>query len=369
MDSLVAFDRVTRLGVMGADLAGFYDARYGQSYMETHPPLEEWRVRHLLALMPRTPRRILDYGCGRGGWIPFLSKIFPDAEIVGVDISRRALERARERFPAPTFRLIEGGAAPIKNEAFDLVFSYHVLEHVSDLEETVADMARAARRTGYLCVMVPCANEGSFEERVVRSVRDGLEPSVDGMSRFFFDDAGHIRRPTSGELLASFERHGVAAVEQMFAGQRWGAVEWLTTAGPDSVKELFDPGRARTRRDAAKLATLRWAFLLLASLARVERVRSPLRTALAGGLPPSRRALLAAAAPLKLLAFPTAATLRSLARVEWRRSSHRQNGSALYLLLRKQPVLAGSAASAGTRGPGPTAELGRKDLRSQEGAA
>lgn len=343
---------MTRLEVRGADLADFYDARYGQSYMETHPPLEEWRVRHLLARMPGKPRTILDYGCGQGGWIPFLSKIFPDAEIVGVDISRRALERARERFPTSTFRLIEGGAAPVTNEAFDLVFSYHVLEHVSDLEETVADMARAARRTGYLCVMVPCANKGSFEERVVRSVRDGLEPSVDGMSRFFFDDAGHIRRPTSGELLASFERHGVVAVEQIFAGQRWGAVEWLTTAGADSVKELFDPGRARTRRDAAKLLMLRRAFLPLAGLARVERVRSPLTKALAADLPAPRRALLAAAAPLKLFAIPIGTALRSLARVEWRRSGHRPDGSALYLLLRKETGPTGSAAPAGGGGPG-----------------
>ena len=358
---------MTRLEVRDDDLAGFYDARYAESYMETHPLLEEWRARDLLAKIPR-PRKILDYGCGQGGWIPFLSEVFPDAEIVGVDISRRALERARERFPSPTFRLIEGRTAPVSNDAFDLVFSYHVLEHVSDLEETVADMARAARRTGYLCVMVPCANEGSFEERVVRGVRDGLESSVDGMSRFFFDDAGHIRRPTSGELLASFERHGVAAVEQMFAGQRWGAVEWLTTAGKDSVKELFDPGRARTRRDAAKLVTLRWVFLLLAGLARVERVRSPLRTALASNLPASRRALLAAAAPLKLLALPTTLALRSLARVEWSRSRRQPNGSALYLLLRREPGLTGSAPS-GRRGPGPTAELGPEDLLSQDGAA
>lgn len=360
---------MTRLEVRDGDLADFYDARYDESYMESHPPLEERRARDLLARMPATPRTILDYGCGQGGWIPFLSEIFPDAEIVGVDISRRALERARERFPAPTFLLIEGGSAPVANEAFDLVFSYHVLEHVSDLEATVADMARAARRTGYLCVMVPCANEGSLEERVVRSVRDGLEPSVDGMSRFFFDDAGHIRRPTSGELLASFERHGVAAVEQMFAGRRWGAVEWLTTAGADSVKELFDPGRARTRSDGAKLVTLRWAFLLLAGLVRVERVRSPLRTALAGDLPASRRALLAAAAPLKLFAVPTTRALRSLARAEWRRSRHRPDGSALYLLLRKEPGLTGSAAPAGRRGPEPRAELGCEDLLSQDGAA
>jgi SAM-dependent methyltransferase len=360
---------VTRLEVTSGDLADFYDARYEDSYMETHPPLEEWRARDLLARMPATARTILDYGCGQGGWIPFLSEIFPSAGIVGVDISRRALEKARERFPASSFRLIEGGAANVTNEAFDLVFSYHVLEHVSNLEETVADMARAVRRSGYLCVMVPCANEGSFEERVVRSVRDGLEPSVDGMSRFFFDDAGHIRRPTSAELLASFERHGVAAVEQMFAGQRWGAVEWLTAAGPDSVKELFDPGRARTRRDAAKLVTLRWVFLLLASLARVERVRSPLRTALTGDLPAARRALLAAAAALKLLAVPTTRALRSRARVEWSRNSHRPNGSALYLLLRKEPGLTTSSGLPGRRGAGPTDELGHEDLLNQDGAA
>jgi SAM-dependent methyltransferase len=343
---------VTRLEVSEGDLASFYDARYRDSYMETHPPLEELRVRDLLTRIGRPPREILDYGCGRGGWTPFLVGLFPDAEIVGVDISSRALERAREQFPNQSFRLIENGAAPVTNESFDLVFSYHVLEHVFDLERAVADMARATRPGGHICVMVPCANKGSLEERVVRSVRDGRERSPDGMSRFFFDDAGHIRRPTSDELVAAFECHGVAPVEQLFAGRLWGAVEWLTSAGADSVKELFDPGRARTRRDATKLLALRWAFLPLAGLARVEQAQSPLRRGLAGDLPARRRGLLAAAAPLKLLAVPTGILLRSLAQVEWRQRGHRPDGSALYLLLRKEAGQTSSTPRAGGGGPG-----------------
>ncbi|MFI7703105.1 class I SAM-dependent methyltransferase [Nonomuraea sp. NPDC049480] len=42
-------------------------------------------------------RRILEAGCAEGVFTELLATTFPDAEIVGIDISEKALERARQR--------------------------------------------------------------------------------------------------------------------------------------------------------------------------------------------------------------------------------------------------------------------------------
>jgi SAM-dependent methyltransferase len=327
---------VTRLEVSSGELSAFYDERYAGTYMKSHPLLEERRVRDILDRLHVAPQTILDYGCGRGSWLPLLSELFPASEIAGVDVSQRALEKARRDFPACSFYLSEGGRAPLGSGSFDLIFSYHVLEHVYDLEDAVADLARLARPGGYLCIMLPCANKNSFEERVVRLIEGGVEPSIDGRRRFFFDDAGHIRRPTSVELVELFSRHDVLVREESFAGQFWGAVEWLSGAGTESIRELFDPRRGRTTTGRVSLVGLRMIFLALSVVMRMNSMRRPARRALTGGLSARKRLLLAVAAPLKLLAWPVGKSLGGLAWWEWRRCRTLPNGSAMYLVLQKR---------------------------------
>jgi SAM-dependent methyltransferase len=319
-----------------AALAEFYDERYAGSYMESHPRLDTKRVRDVLERVPLVPRTILDYGCGRGAWIPLLAEIFPEAAIVGLDISVHALERARVAFPEREFHLLEGNAAPLTSASFDLVFSYHVLEHVYDLEATVADMARLVRPGGSLVVMLPCANERSLEERIVRLIEGGVEPSHDGFSRFFFDDPGHFRRPTSAQLVRLFAEHQVATEEELFAGQLWGAVEWLTEAGPDAIRELCDPALARSPSARALLSALRSVLLGLSFFTRIATTKGVMRRAWADTTPAAQRVQLAAAAPMKPLAVPIAWGLRKVAWREWRRNQRDANGSAMYLLLRKE---------------------------------
>ncbi|WP_449062964.1 class I SAM-dependent methyltransferase [Planomonospora algeriensis] len=51
----------------------------------------------LRQLPARSYRRILEVGCSEGVFTWLLADTYPDAEITGIDISRRALERARRR--------------------------------------------------------------------------------------------------------------------------------------------------------------------------------------------------------------------------------------------------------------------------------
>lgn len=145
---------------------------------------------------------ILDYGCGQGGWIEHLSGALPGARVAGVEISGEAVGKVRARMPGIEIREFDGERAPMEDETFDLVFSYHVLEHVLDIEATVRDMSRLVRRGGYLCAMLPCGNAGSFEERLTRLMRDGKHRSITGSMRFYFEDPTHLRRMESDRIPA-----------------------------------------------------------------------------------------------------------------------------------------------------------------------
>jgi trans-aconitate 2-methyltransferase len=92
----------------------------------TRPP------RDLLAQVPlRSPRRVVDLGCGPGNSTELLIERFPHAEVIGIDSSPDMLRQARERLPRRTF--IEDDLATWKPEPdTDLLFGNAVFQWVPD---------------------------------------------------------------------------------------------------------------------------------------------------------------------------------------------------------------------------------------------
>ncbi|HEX8646061.1 MAG TPA: class I SAM-dependent methyltransferase [Thermoleophilaceae bacterium] len=316
----------------------FYDERYEGDYMSGHGDVEAGRVADTLAACGLPPRpAIVDYGCGRGAWIGALRQAFPGARITGIEISERAVERARLEHPGAEFLAFDGARAPLPDESADLVFSYHVIEHVIDLSETVGDMARLARPGGYVVAIMPCANAGSVENLAARLVAGALEPSSTGEPRLFYDDPGHLRRLTSAQLAAAFAENGCELAGELYA-RRLAAVGYIT-AIPGTVRALFDPSRGRTPAAAGVLAAARVAFtgiaaLVWAGLQPPERMR-----AIAAGDPsPARRAAAAAALAARPVARPASRLVQeTLPRWEWQRSAHVAHGaSAQFLVFRKR---------------------------------
>lgn len=82
--------------------------------------------------------RTVDVGCGEG-WVEALN---PD--VVGVDFSAVALERAREN---GAVQLVQAPAEdlPFEDGAFDLAISLGSLEHFADSQAALREMARVSR--------------------------------------------------------------------------------------------------------------------------------------------------------------------------------------------------------------------------------
>jgi SAM-dependent methyltransferase len=81
------------------------------------------------------PRRILDFGCGIGNSVVHLKAAFPQAQVVGLDVSARSLDIARGRFPnAATYEIYDGAEIKLPQQSYDLIFSSCVFHHIDAAE-------------------------------------------------------------------------------------------------------------------------------------------------------------------------------------------------------------------------------------------
>lgn len=112
-------------------LTGFKDGKPFTPYVPT------------LALPP--VRSVLDFGCGLGRNLPYLTTIAN--EVVGYDLPEM-IERCRLASPVPV-RLLTGDWTAVRGMRVDLVFASLVLQHIPtpQIERYAADIARLAPLT------------------------------------------------------------------------------------------------------------------------------------------------------------------------------------------------------------------------------
>lgn len=103
----------------------------------------------------RPPGRFLDVGCGSGH---VLSGVDPHWERHGVEVSRYAAEQAREWGGIIHHGTLEDVAFP--DNHFDVVLSYHVLEHVEAPVPLVREMRRVLKDDGVMIIGVPNFDSG-----------------------------------------------------------------------------------------------------------------------------------------------------------------------------------------------------------------
>jgi SAM-dependent methyltransferase len=160
------------------------------------------RVASLLQELP-LPRkgRALDFGCGMGMFTEVLANALPGWEIEGTDLSTVAVEAAALRLPHCSFLPFEDISR--RSGQYDLVFTHHVLEHVSDIDETARLLNRLSKPSASLFHILPCGNAGSFSHGVCLLRRDGIRAEPERV--FFCDEEGHLRRLDTRSIVALWE--------------------------------------------------------------------------------------------------------------------------------------------------------------------
>ncbi|MBV9569296.1 MAG: class I SAM-dependent methyltransferase [Hyphomicrobiales bacterium] len=127
----------------------------GPAFFAAYKPAD--MRRHLAASgASRGALTLLDFGCGVGGSLPHLRKEFPDAELIGADVSRKSLDIAEHRYPglAKLIVLSETGPMPLQEASVDVGFSACVFHHIPQAEHhrILCDLHRVTKPGGSLFI-------------------------------------------------------------------------------------------------------------------------------------------------------------------------------------------------------------------------
>ena len=130
---------------------------------------------------------VLDLGCGDGR----LTLELRGRHIVGADVSRVALDRARKRVAEHDIELVEltpGAVMPFRDSTFELVLVAETVEHVVDVPTLLLEARRVLQPGGEIAVTTPAHGRLTGVSMIVRGVErlfDPLSPHV----RFFSRDS------------------------------------------------------------------------------------------------------------------------------------------------------------------------------------
>ena len=90
--------------------------------------------------------KVLDVGCASGGFFNIMRSFEPHIEYTGIDLSERAVELARARYPEATFRVTEGYDLPFEDNTFDLVHCTSVFNNEPSYQPMLKEMYRVSNR-------------------------------------------------------------------------------------------------------------------------------------------------------------------------------------------------------------------------------
>jgi ubiquinone/menaquinone biosynthesis C-methylase UbiE len=97
--------------------------------------------------------KLLDIGCGTGWLLKAASE--RGLYTSGIDLSSAAVELSRKNSPASIVELARVTKIPFPDNTFDFVTCIGVLEHFTELEQSIAEMKRVTKNEALFCIMVP----------------------------------------------------------------------------------------------------------------------------------------------------------------------------------------------------------------------
>ncbi len=145
------------------EMAKVYDSNYTYNTPFTRYKIQK-KITNLLGSEKRKQKMsILEIGAGTGEYTQYLAKLFPNAEIVAIDISPKILDVAAKKckkYSNIKFKAASVYDLPFKKNSFDLVCGFYILHHLN-----VLDALREIHR-----VLKPDSNALFYEPNILNPI-------------------------------------------------------------------------------------------------------------------------------------------------------------------------------------------------------
>lgn len=129
----------------------------GERFMPENP--SDWGTEHhhryIVAADLCHGKKVLDVASGEGYGSAFLATVA--ASVTGVDVSEETILFAQQKYSLDNLQYIQGSAAalPFEDNSFDVVVSFETIEHLTEQEAMMDELARVLRPEGLLIISSP----------------------------------------------------------------------------------------------------------------------------------------------------------------------------------------------------------------------
>ncbi|WP_342670460.1 class I SAM-dependent methyltransferase [Haloglycomyces albus] len=174
----------------------------------------------------RKPVRILDIGCGKGDITKRLRIEFPEAEVIGLDVSEGIMDDLE-----PPVVVGDAQHLPWDNDSFDVVLAMHMIYHIENINQGLAEMVRVLAPGGVLITSTNAADDKQELDDLWKSATYTVLNMVDPpgriklSGRFELDSAAealekHLAHVEVTELNGIIEVDGSAPVIDHFGSYK-----------------------------------------------------------------------------------------------------------------------------------------------------
>ena len=117
------------------------------------------RLKYCLQSLGSIKGKVLEAGCGGGGFAASIKKYRPDLGVYAVDINKKAIFSACKKFPEVHFEIASVYALPYRKSYFDAVVVEDVLEHLDNPQKALKEVSRVLKPKGTFHTFVPLEGE------------------------------------------------------------------------------------------------------------------------------------------------------------------------------------------------------------------
>src|SRR3989344_2804324 len=125
------------------DIEGGYDAFDNSGYYKILSSLKK-------KFKSSDIKNVIDMGCGSGAFTARLAKELPKSEIIGLDISKGCIKRAKQDYPNLKFEVGDIEKTRFPSASVDLICYSGILHHFPDFSKVAKEASRILKPGGHI---------------------------------------------------------------------------------------------------------------------------------------------------------------------------------------------------------------------------